>query len=352
MKRKLAVILPTVALTGCILACSGPERRDATSGLRVGGAGGGDGNGGVIEVAEPWIRGCDARCDEGYLDLLSRHRDPARVLSEEALAERLRQMDVLPMPALEKRSPAALAREIREGLSIGFLLDGLENSPLRVATLDESMDNGLIERRLLFGDPEVGSFEGLLLLPTDGGPHAAVVGLHGHRDSAEIFAEEFLGRRLAQSGFAVLLPELRALDCSRRENRIATELLRGDLTLMGLHVYETLLMAKYLQHLEDVDPARIGLLAHSGGSSIADLAVRVSDSFAAKVTDYQVDYRNRCGPQGVHCETLPALFPLVTDITVQGDLKIPYLVVPSKFEKPAVVGAIEAFFRSALAMEE
>lgn len=61
----------------------------------------------------------------------------------------------------------------------------------------------------------------------------------------------------------------RAMVCSRRENDLSIELLKNGLTLMGIRVYETLLMEKYLQHLAVVDSRRIGLLGHSGGNSVA-----------------------------------------------------------------------------------
>jgi len=265
---------------------------------------------------------------------------------------RLERLEKEPAPIRLELDGATLSRRIRTALSVDFLLDGLDERPLAIAVLGETSSPGLIERRLLFGDPEVGSFEALLLLPTADGPHAAVIGLHGHRDDAETFVGDFLGRELVDLGFAVLIPEFRVHDCSRRENTIARELLKGGFTLMGIRVYETLLMVKYLESLDDVDAQRIGLLGHSGGSTIANLAVRISDAFAAKVTDYRVDFRNRCGPTGVHCETLPELFPLTAEFAFQDGLAIPFLEVPYKYEDPAVVAAISVFLESALAARE
>lgn len=293
--------------------------------------------------------GCRRGCESGYWEFLSRHSAEPGVLTDSELSALLERADSAPMPKPRKLSSADLGRRVRQVLGIDFLLAGLEARPLTVSELDRRSGPGFVERRLLFDDPEVGSFEGLLLLPAAAGPHAAVIGLHGHRDDAETFAEDYLGRKLAGLGFVVLMPTFRLHDCSRAESKIAIELLKNGFTLMGFRVYETLLLANYLAHLEGVDAKRIGLIGHSGGSSVANLAVRVSDVFAAKVTDYQVDYRNRCRRDRVHCETLPALVPLSAQIASEHDLGIPYLKVPYKFQDAASIAAIESFFTTALA---
>jgi len=215
-----------------------------------------------------------------------------------------------------------------------------------VAVFGESRSpRGVVRRKLLFWDAEVGSFEALLLLPAGEGPHPAILGLHGHRDDPEVFAADYLGERLAEVGFAVLMPRLRLHDCSMVENYVARGLLKGGRTLMGLRVYETLLMEKYLRWLDAVDARRVGLLSHSGGSSTANLAVRLSDAFRAHVVDYQVDYRNFCGPLDVHCETVPALVPLAADVNYFAALDVPSLRVPYKFADPELREEIVGFFR-------
>ena len=302
----------------------------------------------IVFHPEPWIEGWASGCESAYLDFLARHSGREEALGDEELSALLAAMDRAPKPERLDLDAKSLGRRILQGLSISDLLVELDERPLMVAVLEETSGPGLLERRLLFGDPEVGSFEGLLLMPSSPGPHPAVIGLHGHRHDSERFAAEFLGRELASQGFVVLVPELRAHDCSLAENKIATALLKGGRTLMGLRVYEVLLMAKYLQHTDAVDAARIGLLGHSGGSSVADLAVFVSDAFAAKVTDYQPDYRDRCGPRGVHCETLPGLFPLAVDIMYRTDPEIPWLVLPYRFKDPSVRRATVTFFQTAL----
>jgi hypothetical protein len=296
---------------------------------------------------DPWVDRCGRRCDGGYDDFLAgqaRKRTPIGWLG---LLRDLSRSKTFETQALGTVREDRLASRIRTALAMDDLLEGLEERTLLVAILDETRRSGLLERRLLFGDEVVGSFEALLLMPLEPASPPAVIGLHGHRDSARVFAAEFMGYELARRGLGVLIPDLRAHDCSLGESRIAFELLRHGSTLMGLKVYETLLMAKYLNSLEEVDSRFIGLLGHSGGSSIADLAVLVSDRFAAKVTDLRIEYDNRCGSLGVHCETVPAL------VSLSGAMKVvspgtPSLEVPYGYPQPATRSRISEFFSSTL----
>jgi len=171
-----------------------------------------------------------------------------------------------------------------------------------------------------------------------------VLGLHGHRHDDERFVREYLGEQLAARGYVVLAPRFRAHDCSLTENRIARKLLRRGFTLMGLHVYEALLMVKYLDSIATVDGSRIGLLGHSGGSSIANVLVRVSDRFSALVIDHEVDFRNRCGLLGLHCETVPGMFPLSADLNDRSTLMIPWVKLPYGYRSEEDRRAVFALF--------
>ncbi len=309
----------------------------------------------VAQLPTPWLpRGCRGGCQNAYLKLVAnyarRSRGPAANHRQAPLSE----SDSIATPATVGQPGGELAQRIIDGLAIDFLLDGLAERGLAVALIDESRSPaGVTRRRLLFWDPAVGSFDALLLLPPGEGPFPAVVGLHGHRDKVMEFADEYLGDRLARNGIAVLVPQLRAHDCSLTENRIARALLGKGFTLIGLRVYETLLMHKYLKHLEAVDARRVGLLSHSGGSSTANLVVRVSDKFRAHVADYQTDYQTDdiigCGPLDVHCETVPALVPLAPEINNLDTLAVRHLQMPYKFPDPESRRQIMEFFRRHLA---
>lgn len=186
-----------------------------------------------------------------------------------------------------------------------------------VVLLDEQEEASFTRRKLLFFEPAVGSFEGLLLLPHGDGPHPAILGLHGHRDTDRIFVREFMGEDLSRAGFAVLVPRLRAHHCSLRESRIALTLLEHGFTLMGLRAYEALLMLEVLAAEPGLDPSRTGIPGHSGGASTGNLVIRITGDrrpVAAYVTDHLVDYLNACGLRDVHCETVPALAPIAAAI--------------------------------------
>jgi dienelactone hydrolase len=64
---------------------------------------------------------------------------------------------------------------------------------------------------LLFEDAQVGTFSVLLLIPEGGEPHPAIVGLHGHGDSKEIFKQKYFGEDLVKEGFVVIMPSFRAI---------------------------------------------------------------------------------------------------------------------------------------------
>lgn len=300
----------------------------------------------MVWLDDPWLPGgCGEGCWDAYLDFVPRHIEHGRLISDSKLDRRLTEAGAASPAGRTGLHGEPLRQRIVDGLNIGFLLDGLERRELAVAILDESREAGVTRQKLLFWDPEVGSFEALLLLPAGEALRPGIVGLHGHRDSDEVFARDYLARRLAESGFAVLMPRLRVHDCSRRENGIARVLLRHGFTLMGLRVYETLLMLKYLSAHPSVAAERIGILGHSGGSSTANLAVRISEGFAAHVVDYEVDYLNECGPRGIHCETVPALAPIAADINAFGSLPVAHLRVPYRFEDETVRVRIVDFLR-------
>ncbi|HEX9734911.1 MAG TPA: dienelactone hydrolase family protein [Thermoanaerobaculia bacterium] len=298
-----------------------------------------------VEVLDrPWIAGCGSGCENGYLELARRHADHGEPVDGPSLKQALAAARAIPEVRRLDLGRSELRARIVDELKIGFLLESVGCPGFAVATLRETRVEGLTRSKLLFWDPFVGSFEGTLLVPDGAASSPAVLGLHGHRDDDRVFAREYMGEQLAREGYVVLIPRLRAHDCSLKENRIARQLLRSGFTLMGLRVYEALRMLDYLRSLEEVDDERIGLLSHSGGSSAANLLVRVTDGVAAQVTDYETDYRDACGPLSVHCETVPGLVPLSANVNDRRDLPLPWLRVSYKFLAPAERCAILAFF--------
>lgn len=327
-------------------ACAQPDGTRPPEGLE------GLGGGRIIEVAEPWIDSCGAHCEDAYDDLVTR-RGSALGKKKNWLSKQLDRMEAMPVPTSRGLDAETLTRRIREELRVEFLIEGVEQRTLAVSVLREERQDTHIERKLLFWDPEIGSFEGLLLLPDGEGPHPAVLALHGHRQDDEIFAAKYLGRELVELDFTVLALRFRAFDCSLTESRLAARLASADLTLMGVRVYEALIMLRYLRHLDSVDASRIGLLGHSGGTSVGHLLVRISDGFQVQVFDVSTTgiplyYRNSCGLRNVHCETVPGLFPLSADINDKSSLTIPYLAVPYHFRAQETRAEILSFFGTEL----
>lgn len=294
----------------------------------------------------------DGGCLEAYRTLGLRHPDRVRPRDQAALDAELSAVDALPLPEPLALDPPAVRSAVREAIGVAFLFQGLERRSLTVTTIAVRDAGPYTERRVVFADPEVGEFDALVLEPAGRDRVAAVVGLHGHLDTAVVFAERYLGRELASAGYLVVIPQLRAMECLGPygpELEISRLLLEQGFTLIGLRAYETALAAKYVQAISRVDPARIGLLSHSGGSSTAEVAVWLTDRFAAQVIDYHQDWRNRCGFfDTIHCETVPTLFPLGATLADDGRAPLPRLRVDYGFPAPETRRRILAWLDASL----
>jgi hypothetical protein len=276
---------------------------------------------------------CNARnCLAKYRSFVADHPQFAHPRPQETVLAELAAIEAEPLPPDMELSQAALRAKIIDALNIGFMLDGLDTRPLQVTIFAEAENAGVVSRRLIFGDPVVGEFEALQLEPVGRQLLPAIIGLHGHFDTPAIFAAKFLGAALAAEGYLVIMPQFRAMECFGAEDQISRALISGGFNLMAMRVYEALLMEKYLRSVERVDSRRIGILSHSGGSSTANLVVHLTGGIAAQVTDYYVDWRDRCIPPPVnlpvHCETVPGLFPLSTTFPDDRSAPLPRLSVP------------------------
>ncbi len=276
---------------------------------------------------------CNARdCLAKYRSFVADHPQFAHPRPQETVLAELAAIEKEPVPPVMVLSQDELRTKVTDALNIGFMLDGLDARPLQVTIFADTENAGVVTRRLIFADPLVGEFEALQLEPTGSQRVPAIIGLHGHFDTPRIFAEKFLGAELAAEGYLVIMPQLRAMNCIGPEDQISRALISGGFHLMAMRVYETLLLEKYLRSLHRVDSRRIGILSHSGGSSTANLVVHLTNGIAAQVTDYYVDWRDRCIPPPanlpVHCETVPGLFPLSTTFPDDRSAPIPRLSIP------------------------
>ena len=193
-------------------------------------------------------------------------------------------------------------------LNIQQLSDNL-NEELLSITCTAIIDNdAYIEKKLLFYDQHVGFFEVLILIPKqDKARYPAIIGLHGHRQTSYNFKEDFFVEDLVNEGFIVIIPAFRAMGLTETEYIISKKLLLNGFTLMGIRVYETLLVEKYLQHLEYVEEENIGIFGHSGGCSIASFVTVLCSRIKAKVVDHESNFMDRTDLYGIYDEILPAL---------------------------------------------
>ncbi len=276
---------------------------------------------------------CNARnCLAKYRSFVNDHPQFAHPRPQEDVLAELAAIEAEPLPPVMTLSQQQLRTAIIEALNIGFMLDGLDARPLTVTIFAAAEAAGVVSRRLIFADPLVGEFEALQMEPAAAQRLPAIIGLHGHFDTPAIFAAKFLGAALAAEGYLVLMPQFRAMNCFGPEDQISRALISGGFHLMAMRVYEALLLEKYLRSLDRVDARRIGILSHSGGSSTANLVVHLTHGIAAQVTDYYVDWRDRCIPPPAnlpaHCETVPGLFPLSTTFPDDRSAPIPRLSIP------------------------
>jgi hypothetical protein len=253
-----------------------------------------------------------ARCIDDYLALPSRL--PKEELRDPPLTDA--QVDAL-VAALddtersdEPISPQALAGRVERGLGLGFLRRAASRTPVAVDRGPRSSHSGYTQQALHLRDPYVGAIPAILLLPDGPGPFPAVLALHGHGDTAETYRDLHHGPDYPARGIALLVLTLRGMNIDAHEHRATQVLLAHGLELMGVRAYEALRALAYLRGLPEIDAQRIGLIGHSGGSSLGNLLVRLEPELAAYVSDHAVDYRSSGWREPYHCETVPALFPI------------------------------------------
>lgn len=226
-------------------------------------------------------------------------------------------------------TPEEMANEIVRRLGIGFLIDGMNATKLTVTTVKAHQFSTHIEHELVFHDPHVGLFRVLLLVPGRGeGRYPAILGIHGHNDSPEVFRDKYFSNAMVKAGFAVIIPSLRAMGCDDKEEAISRELYLKGFTLMGLRVYETMLVLKYLKYSERIDENRIGVMGHSGGSCVIYLLSRISRNVKAAIVDDDLHLLDHCDETDspthhMHCQTIPSLVHLYADLQDTAKSPIP-----------------------------
>ena len=251
----------------------------------------------------------------------------AIAIAREELAAQIETSLYANLPASLERDEPTLRADVVAAMNLGYLLDGIEDRPLRVTDAYDRELFGQTWRHVVLEDEfTVGLGLDYLVPAGVTSPRPALVAVHGHFNEETAILGLPIAPDLAARGYIIARPEFRFTDCGDAERDQSVALMLDGFNLLGQRVYETLLVMKFLRSLDAVEPLRVGLWAHSGGSSTTNVLVRVSSWPAVSVTDYEVDFRSMCGGQ-VHCETLPALLPLAKEINNQVTVPLPHLRV-------------------------
>lgn len=270
----------------------------------------------------------DPNDTSAYETFIQNNSQYAKPISEEELQRQIEEaINYLELNPSGKQTKN-LRQTIIEKLNIGMLLEGLEERELIVTTTAINERDYYTEKRLLFTDSQAGAFPALLLIPKQElSSHPAIIGLHGHGDSPEIFRDNFFAKDLVKEGFVVVMPMLRAMYLDDAEKEISKNMLLNGFNLMGMRVYETLLLIKYLDSSNFVDDTRIGIYGHSGGSETASLASRVTPVLKAGIYDFHstlLDFGAPDDPHdNYHCQVVPPLSYYMPSVNDHSTLSFP-----------------------------
>ncbi len=251
-------------------------------------------------------------CIQDYLalpGLASEHARPISASALEAQLEAIEDGEVAVLPA-DHTSASELDRVVAGALNMDFLLEGLDERALTVTWVHEVDRGAWVERHLILDDPWVGELFGILLLP-DGAsaePVPGVLSVHGHGQQAGDVLEDLFGEAYPERGYALLCFTFRGMGGDRSEDEAARALLLEGFTLEALRIYESLLALKLLRWLPEVDPERLAVVGHSGGSIAWNLGVRQDPPIRAFVSDLQGSYHD-IWKGWVLDDTIPALYP-------------------------------------------
>lgn len=148
----------------------------------------------------------------------------------------------------------------------------------------------------------------------------------------------------------MLIPTFRAINSDNLEENITFRLHSSGFTLMGLRVYETLLLIKYINAKKYLDGSAIGIMGHSAGSDTAMLVSRISPQIRAGVFDLLDDYLTGMSRlKGFHCQIVPGLSYYASAINDLATLSFPAKkIFYDSYRNPDIEQEILQFFKNNL----
>jgi hypothetical protein len=187
-------------------------------------------------------------------------------------------------------------------------------------------------RDLIIEDELLGPQRIALFLPSGSGPFPGIVGLLGHDQSVEQFMADHGGQEVVNAGIAVAVPIVRAYDSAEAEDAATRAMLCAGSSMMAVRVQEARNALGLLQSLPEVCADRLGVLAHSGGSLVANLLAWVQPELRGIVTDMEGRYNGATDASSSHPallrdETHPGLRPINLRIINFEDAPVPTMRV-------------------------
>jgi hypothetical protein len=300
--------------------------------------------GGPHGCVNPW-------CGEEYLDFHQVAPDEVRPISAADLSGQIQSIEDQELIA-EPPETDRFASEVIEALRICFLLEGLEERSLEATIVEDHGETQTTRIEwILLTDPMIGTIRIMLLFPVQASaePLPVILAVHGHGTEAGDFVYAWDGPDYPDRGYVLAAVDMRANGGDQLELDVGWHLLLNGFTLQGLHIYEIMVAHKYLRTRLDLDSSRIGLLGQSAGSMKSNALIRVTDSFAAYVSDNFSEYTSDFDPAvaGIEEDTIPNLYPYTDIINDFTTATIPVLKVDYGY--PDGTGPLLDFFDQHLA---
>jgi hypothetical protein len=225
-----------------------------------------------------------------------------------------------------------LSAALLDGISANYLYDGLADRRLDVAPGPGERWTKGRQEVLALDDPWIGRFEVIVLLPEGPGPHPAIVVHPGHFEDARSHRDQRFSEEIVHAGIAMAILTPRANDSHPKENDLSLDLLKRGTSLLSVRLYELWLIRKLMRCRTDIDPKRIGLLGHSGGAVVANMAIRIDSDWGAYVSDLTGDYLNWDAELGtVMDETAPGAHPYWNYVNNFDTAPVPMVMLPYEY---------------------